>query len=195
MNTSATGGYLQPVTQEAPGGIATEDTLQAAIVGITGLPSEMVRPRWQAEAPRGPENIVNWCAFGITDYVGADYPVLIHHSGSEGNDELVRHEYITVTVSMYGPDAGATAALLRDGLYIPQNREGLRLSGIAFVGAGNLLHVPEVSGAGWRARVDMPLNFCREIRRTYAVQNIIKSTGTIEADVSDLIVGIGCQGE
>ncbi|WP_217284496.1 phage neck terminator protein [Pseudomonas nitroreducens] len=64
-NTSASGGYLTPAGAPTPADEALEDILQPMVVGITGLPGKMVRPRWQPGNPKQPEPNVNWCAIGV----------------------------------------------------------------------------------------------------------------------------------
>ena len=49
-NTSATGGYL--AGQLAPlADDELDDAIQAAVASISGLPGDLVRPRWQPAGP------------------------------------------------------------------------------------------------------------------------------------------------
>lgn len=69
MSDSSTGGYLQPtpVIPQMPGGLSLRQFLQTVFVGISGLPPELVRPRWQKNPPKQPDIDTNWMAFGIQD--------------------------------------------------------------------------------------------------------------------------------
>ena len=63
MNTSATGGFLQPEPGLARSDI--ERLIGDVIAGITGLPRDLVRERI-AVPQADPETGVTWCSFGIT---------------------------------------------------------------------------------------------------------------------------------
>ena len=200
MTSSATGGYLAPSLGDIASREQVEDSLHAAIVGMTGLTPEMVRPRWQQEPPKPPANNVNWCAFGVSEWQAEDYPEVRHQGAGDGQDILTRNEVIAVLVSFYGPLASILAKQLSLGLYVEQNREQLRKVGIVFVEAKTLRHLPAVAGVDFRERFDLPLVFRVQSKTNYAVLNILKSTGTIEADKFDgqnnqLLLGMGCTGD
>ena len=63
MNTSATGGFLQPEPGLARSDI--ERLIGDVIAGITGLPRDLVRERI-AVPQADPETGATWCSFGIT---------------------------------------------------------------------------------------------------------------------------------
>lgn len=172
-NTSATGGYLTPAGTPAPTEDGALDALfQAAIEGITGLPGAMVRPRWQAVIPKQPEPSVNWCAFSVQVQRADAGPYIKHIPDGNGHDEYTRHEDIDVFVTFYGPASQANAALLRDGLAIPQNIETLKLGGVWFVESGPIRPLPELVNQQWIKRRDIGLTFRRKITREYGVLNI-----------------------
>jgi hypothetical protein len=175
-NTSATGGYLQPASTATPDeDIDLDLVLQPMVAGITGLDGSMVRPRWQPTLPRTPEASVNWCAIGVTLITPDDNAVVTHNGAGDGLDNLVRHEDIEALATFYGPQAGLHAAMLRDGLQIPQNWEGLTPLGLAFVKAGDMRTVPELVNQQWVRRVDLPIYLRRIVRRTYPVLNILSA--------------------
>jgi len=45
---------------------ALDAVFQALVVGITGLPGTLVRPRWQPVPPTQPSVTTNWAAIGVT---------------------------------------------------------------------------------------------------------------------------------
>lgn len=185
MSTSATGGYLQlsPVADLE----AVEDVLQGLIVGVTGLPGQLVRPRWQSEPPTVPERDVSWCAFGVGELLPQNFPEIRHDGAGEGRDQIVSHEDVPVLVSCYGPRAETLARMLRDGLHIPQNRAALRGHGLAFGHAGGVRYVPELVRGRWLPRADLFLTFRRVTRRDVDVLNVKSMGGDLRED-GDLAV-------
>lgn len=169
-NTSATGGFLR--LSPVPGQREIEDVFHDCIAGVTGLPGDLVRPRWQPDPPREPNTDANWCAFGITAYTPLNFPVVEHHGEGEGRDTITDHENLSVLASFYGPGHMDLARIMRRGLHIAQNRQCLRANGLAFVRAGTIIPVPALVGAGWRARADLPLTFQLVTRSTAAVLNL-----------------------
>lgn len=179
-NTSATGGYVQPVSTVTPEeDLPLDVILQGMVAGITGLDGAMVRPRWQPVQPRVPEADVTWCALGVTLIRPDDNAAITHDPTGDGADNLVRHEDIELLATFYGPQAAMRAAMLRDGLQIAQNREALTASGIGFVTAGDLRAVPELVNQQWIRRQDLPITLRRIVRRTYPVLNILSAPVSI----------------
>jgi hypothetical protein len=195
-NTSASGGWLQPTAKIAAPAEddALDDLLQQAVVGITGLPGAMVRPRWQPNlAPEPPAPDVNWCAIGVHDEAPDDHAAVIHHGSGDTADtdtgplaggwsETQRHSDLTVLATFYGANARAFANVLRDGLEIAQNRDMLRANGLAFASVGKAVSMPELVSNRWRRRFDVMVKFRRMVQRSYAVRNINKASGEIVSD-------------
>lgn len=190
-NTSATGGYLAPAVASPPVEDASLDALfQAAIVGVTGLAGNLVRPRWQPNPPRQPEPTVSWCALGVT-LLTADAGPYISHDGTAnsglGQDTYVRHEDIAVDCTFYGPAGQQYAAMARDGFCIPQNMEGLRTSGVFFVDSGDVRSFPELVNQQWIRRYDLSLKFRRQVNRGYQVENLLTAPFTLTSDTNGLV--------
>ncbi|MGI4851699.1 MAG: phage neck terminator protein [Janthinobacterium lividum] len=184
-NTSATGGALLPVGTQQPADLNLDLILQAVVAGALGLPGEMVRPRWQPLPPAQPPRGSDWCAIGIVS-IDADTNAAMPHDGQtategSGQDGLIRHEQFDLLCSLYGPNGGSNAAMLRDGLAVPQNREALMAVGMAYVGADTIRRVPDLIGQGWINRADIRLTFRRKIARTYPVLNLLSADGAFNA--------------
>lgn len=178
--TSATGGPLAPEPALGPladGGL--DDFLQRLVVNVTGLPGNMVRPRWQETPPPRPPIGTDWCAIGVQRIVADTYASVTHSPHLEGNDVLKRHETLEVLASFYGPNAGGYAGDLRDGLLVWQNREALTAAGYGLLDTGEPLMVPELINQQWYRRCDMPLRLRRQVVRTYPVKNILSAAGTV----------------
>lgn len=184
-NDSASGGYLLP-TDSVVNDDALEDLLQSVVVGITGLPGDLVRPRWQPDPPPLPDVAVNWCAIGSIDFDTEGTASIEHDPDADagmGQDDLTTWETFDVVASFYGPNSQRYAGILRDGLQIGQNREAMWL-------AGNLVHRsaykvenrPDLRNDQWVRRYDVRCTFARAVNRTYTVRNLLTASGTIETD-------------
>jgi hypothetical protein len=180
-NDSSTGGYLSPAVASPP---LEDDTLtaifQQMIVGITALPGNMVRPRWQPNPPKQPEPTVNWCALGVSVQTPDDGPAIVHSGVGNGSDTYIRHEQIDVLASFYGPNAMQYAQLLADGLAIPQNLEQLKAQDMNSVDTGEIRAAPDLINEQWVRRYDLELTFRRKITRSYAVLNVLTAQGTVQ---------------
>jgi len=182
-NTSATGGYLSPTVVSPPLEDADLDALlQPVVIGITGLPGNMVRPRWQPGNPKQPEPSVNWCAIGVT-VIKPDAGAYIEHVGAgSGQDNMQRHEEIELACTFYGPLAGTYAAMLRDGLSIPQNLDLLQLQAVGLIDCTDARAIPELVNQQWVRRFDITARFRRQVKRSYGILNILSANGTILDD-------------
>lgn len=184
MTDSSTGGYL------APTGTVAEDQalryqIQAAIVGITGLAGAKVKAAWQPNPPQKEDLTVDWCAYRITSIDPNWTGAIVHHPEGDGTDELRRHETIEVLVNFYGPNATAYAAVLRDGLLIPQNMEALQSQGMGFLEAGAIRAAPEYINNQWVNRQDILFRLRRMTSRTYQIRNLLSAEGSITAENGD----------
>lgn len=182
-NTSASGGYLIPKIAPAPlDDTALVRVIQQMVAGITGLPGNLVRPRWQAVPPAQPAASVNWCAVGIT-VVSADFDAHQRHDPRGGGQNIMtRHEELDVLCSFYGPERFAHAALLRDGLSVSQNREALRTAGMVLGHVRGIVGAPALINQQWLTRADMPLTLRREVGRTYPVLSFIRLPAAVALD-------------
>ncbi len=184
MNNSSTGGYLLPYGAPAP--LEGQDLfrfLQQIFVNITGLPGTSFFPRWQfpdvVNLPTG-----NWAAFGVTKRSNPKFAYITHVPAS-GNipehDEYQTHETLEILVSFYSPDGMADyyGALLRDGLYIPQNLAVLNTQNASLVDTGDLRTVPSLVKERWLYRVDLPVRIRRQIVRWYAILDLVAASVTV----------------
>lgn len=184
-NTSATGGYLSPTTPSPAYDQPLDVQMQSVVVGITGLDGSLVRPRWQPRPPQQPDQSTDWCAIGIVR-IGAAYGHSIRHiPDGEGSDEAEAYEDLELLASFYGPGCSGMAALLRDGLRIPQNREEMRSHGMALTSADTVTLLGEYVTTEWRRRADLPLFLTRVVTRRYPILNLLEAQGSIHSQVAD----------
>ena len=188
-NTSATGGYLAPNTPYPLDDAALDNFLQTMVVNITGLPASYVRPRWQSTTPVQLEQGTNWCAIGIMDSSIDDGPYITYDPiGLTGT--YTRHETLNLLASFYGPNSKQFAAILRDGIAVPQNIEVLLANAMAYVECGNIRNSPELINNKWIKRQDMSIVIRRKITRSYALSYLAASEINLIDDttVNDTII-------
>ena len=174
-NTSATGGYLAPTAPVPPDDDDLDNLLQELVAGVTGLPGEMVRPRWQPTVPKQPEPTENWCAMGVSVQTNDSGPAIQHDPAGDGSDTYTRHQQIDLMCSFYGPSAKGYAQRLADSISIPQNGEQLALNGMKFVSASDIQPAPALINQQWNRRYDLTLVLRRKITRTYPVLNLLSA--------------------
>lgn len=195
MNTSATGGYLQPQptpNQPLPQNFTLNQFIQTVLVGISAFPGDLVRPNWQIAPPQQPDIKTDWLAFGVTvntpdanAYVGPD-------SSDPPIQSLQRHELLELELSVYGPAAEANAGLIRDGFQIPQNLAVLASGNMGFAYNNEARHIPDLINERWFNRMVMSIFLRRQIQRNYpSILTVLSANGTIYANTpGDQIVTV-----
>jgi hypothetical protein len=193
-NNSARAGYLTPTTVSPPYDFDLARQINDLVSGVSGLPGNMVFPRWQPEPPTTPPQNSNWAAVGVTQIIRQAGTPYIRHDGQDkditlqdvenplGFDEVQEHETIVILTSFYGPRCEAYAARLRDGLHISQNWETARANGMALQEMSGITQLPEMFNERWLRRADLELRIRRQVDRRYNVYNILRASGYIQAD-------------
>lgn len=173
MNNSSTGGYLAPVQSVPPiEDSALEDFLRTMIAGVTGLDANFVLSLPQPPTSTPPESGVNWCGFTVSSFQSDANAGLLHVPADDGSDTYVRHEDIEVKCQFYGRNASQYARMLRDGVYVPQNREQLQLSDFGLVDTSGIVSTPGVVDQQVQRRCDISMFLRRKVTRTYRVLNL-----------------------
>ncbi len=179
-NDSASGGYLLPEndTPTLDPDDAFDDFLQALVVGITGLPGQFVRPRWQPVPPAEPEPGTDWCAIWVTEEDPDGGLPIVTHVGTEdaglGADFVQVNDKASILASFYGPAARGNASALRIGLMVAQNREVLQRAGMGLVGMpGPSRLIPSIVSMQTQRRVDLPFEIRRPNVIEVAVRNLL----------------------
>lgn len=175
---SITADYLIPQGTQPLDDDALNDQMQKMVVGITGLPGNYVRPRWQSTPPQQPDNLINWCAVGIIDAENTDYTWIKLNSDNLTSTQYRQQEFRCLC-SFYGPNSVGNANMLSDGLEIPNNMWGLYAVGIKLIGSSGLTRVPDLTNAQWINRCDITIRFRRETSRVYGIPSVLSSSGTL----------------
>lgn len=183
-NTSATGGYLVPtLSQSLPGELSLEDFIQTVIVGITGYPGPLVRPKWQQSPPKNPDIDVDWIAFGIQ--INSPDSNAYTSLDKDGNDLLLRMEKIQVQAAFYGPNAQENSSIFRDGFQIQQNLESLKLANMGFNSISDAVRGPDLLNQRWVDRWETTLVLVRTVQRVYPVLSFASARGSIHTVISE----------
>lgn len=190
-NDSTAAGYLTPVADDTLADDPLADALQRMVVGVTGLPEPMVRPRFQPDPPDMPENDQNWCAISVSEMDPPAGNAEQYQDGAadEGQGQTIERGYETMTVlaSFYGPNAMRYATRLRDGLLIGQNRDAMQSDGdLSLLWFGTIRNVSDYQNTTFRNRFDFPIMLRHRFERTYNVRNIVEIEGSIQADGGSL---------
>lgn len=188
---SSTGGYLAPTGPAPVSDLALDILIQGFVAGVTGLPGDLVRPRWQdgsledgAATPRVPNQGITWCAVGVMLTSSDDTPALIHDGAGDGSTLLRRFDSLEVLASFYGPNGDAYARLTRDAFYVGQNREAMYAKGLTFISSDPIRRLPEITATNTRRRSDLAFRLVQRVERTYPIRNVQQGVGTITADGS-----------
>jgi hypothetical protein len=188
---SSTGGYIAPVIVQGvpPGADAIQAALQGQIAALTGLPGDLVRPRWQPMPPAQPDASVSWCSLGSTMIEADEFPYLEHIGGvtypgqpAPGYSVMSRHATLTVVVSFYGPDCEYYSSALRDGLYVPQNYEPLSEVGLKLRTVHDLARIPELVNNQWINRVDIRVEYRAQWERILPIFDLAGATFVAQSD-------------
>ena len=201
-NTSATGGYLVPASAGAEfNDAALTDFLQGVVVGVTGIPGDLVLPRWQPNPPNLPDansTGITWASIGVIARTPDDYSY-VRHTPAQGVSPVVpgydteySNEIIEVLVSFYGPAAEQTAMQFARGLKIAQNREQMQLAGYALVNTDPLRNAPELVANQWLYRTDCGFRVRHQQQYVYPVLDLASAEAQVTPDglpTSTVVIG------
>lgn len=150
-----------------------DDFMQQAVAGITGLPGNLVRPRWQVEPPTLPPLTTDWCAVGVTTSTPLGFPfaaeVFDPTAAPNGFVRQTDTEEFDVLCSFYGPHADGNAVALRQGLMVAQNREAFQLLDMGLIQTSGRTRVPELLKQQYLMRVDITFSMRRLVHQVYPV--------------------------
>lgn len=195
-NTSATGGYLLPQSNNGINDEMLRVFLQGVVVGTTGLPGNMVRPRWQAEPPNIPAFGVDWASVGVMSRKRDVNAYITHRSifdgqgNNTGSDFIHRTEVLDVLCSFYGPNCEQNSELMAMGLEAGQNREVMQLAGYGLVSVDDAVMMADLVHERWLTRIDLPFQVRRAQLYQYPVLNLVGADVEIVDDTGAIDVTI-----
>lgn len=180
-NDSSTGGYLLPTGTAPLDDQALDRFFHDVFMSITGLAATLVRPRWEMEPGNMPPWGTNWIAQGVVE-LKEDGVAWQWFNPVTQAFMLCRNETLVNRVSFYGPGAGATQSLLRDGLSLDQNRTAMNAQGINLVRTGDPRNASMQINAQWQKRLDVDITFRRLISRNYPVLSLLSGEVELRTD-------------
>jgi hypothetical protein len=172
-------GYLQGSPASLYGD-PLEDLFGRVIQGITGLPGNLVRPKYQVNPGTIPEFDVDWASFSV--YVE---PVLWNAYKTLEDDltyTVEGTEVLRVLVSFFGPGYQNLERTWRDGIQLGQNRDELANAKIAFIEFADPVITPLLLKERWVKHIDVRGTFHRWARRDYKVRSLVYADGVIHGD-------------
>jgi len=188
MNDSSTGGYIQPVASgQLVEDAALDAVLQGLVSGITGMPGNMVRPRWQLVPPPQPDQNTDWCAIGVTSEdpypsLGDETHFSADTSGNNPKGLSVTNEWaeLHILASFYGPNARGNATLFRSGICVAQNREALYGTGLGLKERPDrIVNVSYEENQQTVRRYDMEFCLNRTVTRIWPIDDLLSAAGDV----------------
>jgi hypothetical protein len=189
---SATGGPIVPVQSTLVDGVALDDILQGFIVGLTGLPGNMVRPRWQLVPLPAPDATTDWCAIGITErYQLGVREISQHYTVSpstadpvdptgDGYTESWEVWFYRLMVTFYGPNSSLNGRSMLRNISIAQNLEYLYPYSMQIVRVPRSMRtMSELVNQQYIQRQDIELELTNKISSIWPIENIQKAQITI----------------
>lgn len=183
-NTSASGGYLLPVNPIINDDDNLDDILHDFYMGLTNLDPTLVRPRWVITPGNLPDIKTEWMSFGVTNRKQDTFVSQIFDP-SKGMI-VQRYEHFDCIISVYGRQADHYTGLIRDGMFVEQNREVIKRYGIVVVEIGQPKTVPMLINERWNKRIDVTISFRRQLVRVYPIESLVSAEFEVNSDVTNI---------
>lgn len=175
-------GFLAPLSEplfDDP----LADFLHDFFVGVTGLPGDLVRPRWQREPPNMPPFDTNWLAVGISRIEEDRFSYEGEDPNDPQQDIVSRDELLTVLCSFYGPQGQSLAARVAMAIQLAQNRTYLAQQSITVMEVQGMFNIPALLKEKWVPRCDRNIIFRRRAGWTFAVRAVEQAQAQLDNEV------------
>ncbi|EBB8133765.1 hypothetical protein EB259_24050 [Salmonella enterica] len=179
-NSSTEPGWLTPVSGDPDYDEALDRLLSQWVRNVSGLPTGMVRPRWQKDQPPLLPAETNWCAFGVTGWPIDNSPAFTNQT--EDGAQLWRHETFECMASFYGPAGMTFASRFRDGISVAQNNAELNALGLSMGDYTGLTPFPELINQQWVRRYDITVRLRRKVVREYGIKSLVDASVSFFGD-------------
>lgn len=168
---SSAAGFLRPLSSpiyDDP----LDDYFHDFLVGLSGIPGDLVRPRWQPEPPNQPAFTTNWLAFGFPRITEDAFAYQAQDPDNPETGVVQRDEILTMLMSFYGPQCGQLGKQVSASIQLQQNRAYLRTQNISVVEVEDQIKLPALLKEKWVPRVDINVRFRRRAGWVFAVRTV-----------------------
>lgn len=160
--------------------------LNVLVSGITLIPGDLVRPRWQPEPPNQPDFDKDWAAIGIVKRTRDVFSAVVHCTDPENFEQATdtesRNQILEILCSFYGPNSDQLSEVLAMGLGLEQNRYALQLNGFGLVEVEESLAVPAIVKDRWLMGMDIHFRLRRLQIYTYDSPNLKGAIAELDVD-------------
>ena len=179
---SSVAGYLPFTTDNGLYDDALEDFYHDVLVGLTGLPNNLVRPKFIQEPSQQPGFEVNWMTFSLLQTSADSQHYEGHAPDDEGTTTIERDRIITARHTFYGPNMTQYAERLRTMLSLSQNRDQLIGAGFGWISTGDLIPLPALIKERWVHKCEILVRYRFRAATLFRVLNLLSAQATINTD-------------
>lgn len=174
-NDSTQAGWLTPIVDDTDYDEALERNLSRWISAVSGLPGDMMFPRWQTQdkTRTWPDAYANWCSFGVLSITPDDNPALTNTTDT-GTEEW-QHETLECLISFYGPKGQRYSLQFKGGIAIPQNNNQLNDLNLSLGDSSRIISAPEFISEQWIRRYDITVRLRRKVIREYGIKSLVEA--------------------
>jgi hypothetical protein len=166
-----------------------DDFLQYWVAGVSGLPPDNVRPRYQEQQPTYPVdangNGMDFAAIGVhgdARPLGYTYGQYNSTPAGLGSQDRVGWEEFDLLCSFFGKKAGFYSTNFKMGAEVGNNFEGLALVQMGLTWVGPRRRAPMLIKSLWTQRYDVMVTMQRAIITNYPVRYFLSAPIAVTTD-------------
>jgi len=179
---SSAAGFLRPLSSpiyDDP----LDDYFHEFLVGLSGIPGDLVRPRWQPEPPNQPNFTINWLAFGFPRITEDAFAYQGQGPDNPETGLVQRDEVLTMLMSFYGPQGGQIGKQVSASIQLSQNRAYLRTQQISLIEVEDQIKLPALLKEKWVPRVDINVRFRRRAGWVFAIRSVESAQAGLDNEI------------